>query len=65
MANSIFLPGKSHGHRSLAGFSPCVTTDGHDLETKPQGMEGLLGGVEGLDFTLRPTGIYTGFKEIE
>ena len=42
-----------------------VARVGHDLATKPQNMEGLLGGVEGLDFTLRPTGIYTGFKEIE
>ena len=28
----VFLPGKSHGQRSLAGYSPW----GHDLATKQQ-----------------------------
>ena len=36
---------------------------GHNLATKPQSMEGLLGGVEELDFTLKPVGIYTGFMQ--
>ena len=31
----IVLPGKSHGQRSLAGYSPWVTRVGHDLATKP------------------------------
>ena len=30
---SIFLPGKSHGQRSLACYSPWVATVGHDLVT--------------------------------
>ena len=30
----VFLPGKSHGHRSLAGYSPWGhKTVGHDLAT--------------------------------
>ena len=33
----IFLPGKSHGQRSLAGYSPwCCKRIGHDLATKQQ-----------------------------
>ena len=30
----VFLPGKSHGQRSLAGYSPGVTRVGHCLATK-------------------------------
>ena len=34
---SVFLPGKSHGQRSLAGYSPWGhKSDGHDLMTKQQ-----------------------------
>ena len=29
------LPGKSHGQRSLAGYSPWITRVGHDLAIKP------------------------------
>ena len=29
------LPGKSHGQRSLAGYSPWVVRVGHNLLTKP------------------------------
>ena len=33
----IFLPGKSHRQRSLAGYSPCShKRAGHDLATKQQ-----------------------------
>ena len=33
----VFLPGKSHGQRSLAGYSPwCCKRVGHDLLTKQQ-----------------------------
>ena len=33
--HSVFLPGKSHGQRSLAGYSPwgCIRV-GHNLPTK-------------------------------
>ena len=31
----VFLPGKSHGHRSLAGYSPGEARVWHDLVTKP------------------------------
>ena len=35
-ATAIFLPGKSHGQRSLMGYSPCGCTRArHDLSTKP------------------------------
>ena len=30
----VFLPGKSHGQRSLVGYSPWGLRVGHDLETK-------------------------------
>ena len=30
----VFLPGKCHGKRSLAGYSPWSHRIGHDLETK-------------------------------
>ena len=30
----VFLPGKSHGQRSLAGYSPWNRRVGHDLATK-------------------------------
>ena len=30
----IFLPGKSHGQRSLVGYSPCHKRVGHNLATK-------------------------------
>ena len=35
--NPVFLPGKSHGRKSLAGYSPwsCKRV-GHDVETKQQ-----------------------------
>jgi len=32
----VFLPGKSHGQRSLAGYSPWSCRVGHDLVTKQQ-----------------------------
>ena len=33
----VFLPGKFHGQRSLAGYSPCdLTRVGHDLAIKQQ-----------------------------
>ena len=32
----IFLPGKSHGQRSLLGYSPRGHRVRHDLATKPQ-----------------------------
>ena len=32
----VFLPGKSHGQRSLAGYSPWDLRVGHDLVTKQQ-----------------------------
>ena len=35
MATPVFLPRKSHGHRSLAGYSPGVARVGCDLVTKP------------------------------
>ena len=31
----VFLPGKSHGQRSLAGYSPWGHTVRHDLATRP------------------------------
>ena len=31
----VFLPGKSHGQRCLAGYSLCIHRVGHYLETKP------------------------------
>ena len=31
----VFLPGKFHGQRRLAGYSPGVARAGHDLVTKP------------------------------
>ena len=31
----VFLPGKSHGERSLAGYSPHAHKVRHNLETKP------------------------------
>ena len=35
--NPVFLPGKSHGQRSLAGYSPwSLKRVGHDLVTKQQ-----------------------------
>ena len=35
--HSIFLPGKSHGQRSLVGYSPWgLKRVGHDLTTKKQ-----------------------------
>ena len=30
----VFLPGKSHGQRSLVGYSPWGCRDGHDLATE-------------------------------
>ena len=33
--HSVFLPGKSHGHKSLVGYSPWSHKRvGHDLATK-------------------------------
>ena len=32
MATPVFLPGKSHGQRSLAGFSPWVCTESDATE---------------------------------
>ena len=39
----VFLPGKSHGQRSLAGYSPwgCETA-GHDLATKQQQIMSMV-----------------------
>ena len=34
--HSIFLPGKSHGQRSLVGYSPQGLRVRHDLATKQQ-----------------------------
>ena len=35
MATPVFLPGESHGQRSLAGYSPCGHQRvGHDRATK-------------------------------
>ena len=31
----VFLPGESHGQRSLAGYSPGVARVGHELASKP------------------------------
>ena len=41
---TVFLPGKSHGQRSLAGFSPwgCKRVR-HDLETKKQQESTMVG----------------------
>ena len=37
MATPVFLPGESHGQRSLAGYSPCGHQRvGHDRATKQQ-----------------------------
>ena len=33
-AHSVFLPGKSHGQRSLEGYSPWGCRVGHDLATE-------------------------------
>ena len=35
MATPVFLPGESHGQRSLVGYSPWVSRVRHDLATKP------------------------------
>jgi len=42
----VFLPGKSHGQRSLAGYSPwCHKRVGHNLVTKQQqSLKGLVVG---------------------
>ena len=32
----FFLPGESHGQRSLEGYSPCGHRVGHDLATNQQ-----------------------------
>ena len=39
----VFLPGKSHGQRSLAGYSPwgCKRV-GHDLAPKPQQTSNIV-----------------------
>ena len=44
-----FLPGKSHGQRSLAGYSPWVTRVRHDSVTTPPPPPKLGGGVRGLE----------------
>ena len=43
--HSSFLPGKSHGQRSLTGYSPSITRVKQDLATKQQQEEskGLRG----------------------
>ena len=38
----LFLPGKSHGQRSLVGYSPCGCRVRHDLVTKQQQSPPLL-----------------------
>ena len=45
----VFSPGKSHGQRSLAGYSPWVTRVRHNLVTKPPPPPELGGGVRGLE----------------
>ena len=41
----VFLPGESHGHRSLVGYSPRGSKRaGHDLATKQQQQNNLLPG---------------------
>ena len=43
---AIFLPGKSHGQRSLAGYSPWVCKRvGQDLETKQQQQQKFRQGI--------------------
>ena len=48
----IFLPGKLHGQRNLAGYSPWGLRVGHDLKTKQQQKktcaEKLCGGMKCL-----------------
>ena len=39
---SVFLPGKSHGQRSLAGSSSCGCKES-DRATEPESKEGLWG----------------------
>ena len=34
-AHAVFLPGKSHGQRSLVGYNPRGCRVRHDLATKP------------------------------
>ena len=34
--HSVFLPGDSHGQKSLMGYSPWARRVGHDLATKPK-----------------------------
>ena len=34
----VFLPGKSHGQKSLTGYSPWGQRVRHDLSTKQQGF---------------------------
>ena len=42
-ATPVFLPGKSHGQRSLAGYSPWDGKRvGHDLVTKKTIVTGLI-----------------------
>ena len=31
----VFLPGESHGQKSLVGYSPWITSAGHDFAPKP------------------------------
>ena len=40
----VFMPGESHGLRSLAGYSPWGHRVGHDWATKPIPSTGFLGG---------------------
>ena len=39
----VFLPGESHGQRSLAGCSPWNCKSQHDLVTKPPPIVGRTG----------------------
>ena len=41
--HSIFLPGKSHGQRSLAGYSPWVVKEGSLVSVIPLSLPGLAG----------------------
>ena len=44
--HTIFLPVKSYGERSLAGYSPWGPKVGHDLATKTKPTEMLFHGSE-------------------
>ena len=50
----LFLPGKPHGQRRLAGYSPCASKRmGHNLEIKQQQLSHLY--LWGRDREMAPT----------